>query len=305
MIVRKLILDTDIGSDVDDALALALALKSRELQLEAVTIVYGDVDLRSKIALKMLKLADVEGVPVAKGIEKPLLGERKVFWTGHEGEGILTPEDDELKADPVHAVNLIISKVMSMKNEITLITIGPLTNLAVAIIKEPQIVENVKEVFIMGGVTRLMDGSNLPYREHNIYCDPEAAKIVFNSGLPITMVPLDVTLKVVINREDLKRIASVNTPFTDAIVSMVEHYLGFRKRDYTFLHDPLAVAVSIDRSLVKTVDMKVLVETKGEYTIGQTIALPAKPEETAVKVCLDVDVERSRNLFIDRICTTD
>jgi len=110
--------------------------------------------------------------------------------------------------------------------------IGPLTNLAVAIIKEPRIVENVKEVFIMGGVTRLVNGFNLPYREHNIRCDPEAAKIVFNSGLPITMVPLDVTLKVAINREDLKRIKSINTPFTDAIVSMVDRYLEFQKRDY-------------------------------------------------------------------------
>ncbi|MFQ6094757.1 MAG: nucleoside hydrolase, partial [Candidatus Bathyarchaeia archaeon] len=236
--MRKVILDTDIGSDVDDALALALALKSGEIQLEAVTIVYGDVDLRSKIALKMLKLAGVRGIPVAKGIEKPLLRERAIFWTGREGEGILKPEDHALKADPIHAVDLIISKVMSMRKEITLITIGPLTNLAVAIIKEPSIVENVKEVFVMGGVTRLIDGLNLPYREHNINCDPEAAKIVFNSGLPITMVPLDVTLKVAINREDLKRIASVHTPFTDAIVSMVEHYLDFQKRDYTWLHDP-------------------------------------------------------------------
>ena len=157
----------------------------------------------------------------------------------------------------------------------------------------------------MGGVTRLVNGFNLPYREHNIRCDPEAAKIVFNSGLPITMVPLDVTLKVAINREDLKRIKSVNTPFTDAIVSMVDRYLEFQKRDYTWLHDPLAVAVSIDKSLVKTMDMKVLVETGGEFSAGQTIAVPAKSEEKSVRICLDVDVNRFKSMFMERICTTN
>jgi len=299
----RVIIDTDIGSDVDDALALALALKSKEIQLEAVTLVYGNVDLRAKIALKMLKLAGFEGISVAKGIEKPLLREREVFWTGHEGEGFLTPMDDALKPAPIHAIDLIISKVMSMKRMITLITLGPLTNMAAAIIKEPQIIENIKEVFIMGGVTRLSDGFNLPFREHNIYSDPEAAKVVFNSGLPITMVPLDVTLKVAINRENLEEISHVGTPFTDAIVSMVERYLEFCKRDYTWLHDPLTVAASIDQSLVKTKAMKVIIETKGEATVGQTLALAVPPREANAKICIGVDADRFKRFFMERIQT--
>jgi len=302
--MKKVVIDTDIGSDVDDALALALALRSKEIQLEAVTIVYGDVDLRAKIALKMMKLAGIEGVPVAKGIQKPLLREREVFWTGHEGEGFLTAMDKALKPDPRHAIDLIISTIMSMEKEITLVTIGPLTNIATAIIKEPRIVENVREVFLMGGVTRIFDGINLPFREHNINCDPEAARILFNSGLPITMVPLDVTLKVTINREDLKKISRVDTPFTDGIVSMVERYLELQDRDFTWLHDPLTVAVCVDGSLVDTVDMKVLVETRGEFTASQTIAIPAKQGETTVKVCKDVDVIRFKRLFMERICAT-
>jgi len=302
--MKKVVIDTDIGSDVDDALALALALRSKEIQLEAVTVVYGDVDLRAKIALKMMKLSGIEGVPVAKGIQKPLLRERELFWTGHEGEGFLTPMDNALKPDPRHAIDLIISTIMSMKKEITLVTIGPLTNIATAIIKEPRIVENVREVFVMGGVTRIFDGINLPFREHNINCDPEAARIVFNSGLSITMVPLDVTLKVTINREDLKKISRVDTPFTDGIVSMVERYLELQDRDFTWLHDPLTVAVCVDGSLVDTVDMKVLVETRGEFTAGQTIAIPAKQGETTAKVCKDVDVIRFKRLFMERICAT-
>jgi len=305
----KAILDTDIGGDVDDALALALALKSKEIQLEAVTVVYGDVDSRAKIALKMLKQAGVEDVPVAKGIEKPLLREREASYElGPSAKGFLTSTDNALKPDARHAIDLIISKVMSMKKEITLITVGPLTNIAAAIIKEPRITENVKEVFIMGGVTRLFDGFNLPFREYNIYCDPEAARVVFNSELPITMVPLDVTLKVTINREDLKEISSVNTALTDTIVSMVTHHLDYFKRDHTWLHDPLDVAVSIDNSLVKTKDMKVTVETKGEATTGQTLAIAkgayfTPPQGANAKVCIDVDADRFKKFFMERIQT--
>lgn len=300
--MRRVILDTDIGSDVDDALALALILKSDELKLEAVTVVHGDLDIRARIAMKMLSLAGAGDIPVAKGIEKPLLMDRPVFWTGHEGEGILTPEDRDLKPASTHAIDLIVSKIMEAKGEITIIAIGPLTNIAAAIIREPRITEYVRDIFIMGGVTRLFNGMNLPYREHNIRCDPEAAKIVFNSGMPITMVPLDVTMKTSINRDDLKVISSMKTPFTDAIVSMVERYLEFRGRDYTWLHDPLAVAVSIDETLVRIVDMKVLVETRGEVADGQTIALPASVREEAnARVCIDVDSSRFKRFFMERI----
>ncbi|RJS85944.1 nucleoside hydrolase [Candidatus Bathyarchaeota archaeon] len=302
--VRRVILDTDIGSDVDDALALALILKSKELRLEGVTVVHGDVDVRARIAIKIMRLAGVKGVPVAKGIRRPLLMERPIFWTGHEGEGILTDEDKSLRPSPIHAIDLLTSKINSAKGEITLIAIGPLTNLAASIIKSPSIVENVKEVYIMGGVLRLFDGLALPVKEHNISCDPEAARLVFNSGIPITMVPLDVTLKVAMNRDDLKKISAVNTPLTDALASMTDRYMKFRGRDYTWLHDPLAVAASIDQGLVKTREMRVVVETRGEETTGQTLALPAERDKPKVKVCVDVDAEKFKNFFMERICGT-
>jgi len=302
--LKRIILDTDIGTDVDDALALALAIKSgKDVELRAVTTVHGGVDLRARIAKKMLKISGLEHVPVAAGIAQPLMRDRPILgWAGHEGRGFLTPEDRELKPCETHAVDLIISEIMSMKGEITLVSIGPLTNLAAAIIREPRIIENVREIIVMGGVTRLFNGLNLPYREHNILCDPEAAKIVFSSGAPITMVPLDVTLKVYIERKDLDAISAVKSPLADAIVSMVKEYLNIVNRDYTWLHDPLALAVSIDPSLVKMMDMKILVETRGEYTTGQIVALPAKPGESRVKVCVDVDASRFKDFFMSRIC---
>ncbi|MBS7639209.1 MAG: nucleoside hydrolase [Candidatus Bathyarchaeia archaeon] len=302
--MKKIILDTDIGTDVDDALALALAIKSRkDIELRAVTTVHGDVNLRAKIARKMLKISGLEHIPVAAGISQPLMRDRPVLgWAGYEGRGFLTPEDEGLKPCETHAVDLIISEIMSMKGEITLVSVGPLTNLAAAIIREPRIAENIKEIIVMGGVTRLFNGLNLPYREHNILCDPEAAKIVFSSGAPIIMVPLDVTLKVYIERKDLDKISMVGSPLTDAIVLMVKEYLSIVNRDYTWLHDPLALAVSIDPSLVKMIDMRILVETRGEYTTGQTVALPAKPGETGVRVCVDVDINRFKDFFMSRIC---
>jgi len=303
--MKKIILDTDIGTDVDDALALALALKSREnIELRAVTTVHGDVNLRARIALKMLRLAGLENIPVAVGISHPLIRDKPILgWSGHEGEGFLTPEDETLKPSETHAVDLIISEIMSMKGEVTLVSIGPLTNIAAAIIREPRIIESVREVIVMGGVIRLFNGLNLPYREHNILCDPEAARIVFTSGMPITMVPLDVTLKVFIERGEINLIRTAKTPLADAIAMMVTRYLDLVERDYTWLHDPLALAVSIDNSLVKTVDAKILVETRGEYTTGQTIALPAKSNENPIRVCIDVDVERFKRLFMNRICS--
>ncbi|MCX8170743.1 MAG: nucleoside hydrolase [Candidatus Bathyarchaeota archaeon] len=305
--MKKIILDTDIGTDVDDALALALAIKSRrDIDLRAVTTVHGDVNLRARIARKMLKISGLEGIPVAAGIAQPLMRDRPILgWVGHEGKGFLTPEDDGLKPCETHAVDLIISEIMSMKNEITLVAIGPLTNLATAIIREPKITENVKEIIVMGGVTRLFNGLNLPHREHNILCDPEAAKIVLSSGAPITMVPLDVTLKVYVERKDLDKISAVKSPLTDAVVSMVEEYLRIVNRDYTWLHDPLALAVSIDPSLVRMMDMKILVETRGEYTTGQTLALTAKPGESAIKMCIDVDTGRFKDFFMSRICANN
>ena len=304
-LMRRIILDTDIGTDVDDALALALAIKSRrDVDLRAVTTVHGDTRLRAKIAKKMLRISGLENVPVAAGICKPLMRDRPVMgWIGHEGKGFLTSNDCALEISEMHAVDLIISEIMSMKGEITLISIGPLTNLATAIIKEQEIIDCVKEVIIMGGVTRLFNGLNLPHREHNILCDPEAAKIVFSSGLPIIMVPLDVTLKVYIRREDLDRIRAAQSPLTDAIVSMTKQYMDIVNRDYTWLHDPLALSVAIDDSLVKMMDMKILVETRGEYTTGQTLALPAKPGEKSVRVCVDVDAERFKEFFMNRICS--
>jgi len=306
--MKKIIIDTDIGTDVDDVIALILALRSPELKVEAVTTVYGDVDLRSKIVIKLLSLmGKLNEFPVASGVSEPLLKNHDIFWAGHEGEGILTDEDNkDLKPIRKHAVDLIIEKIMDNPGEITLLLIGPLTNMATAIIKEPLIAKNIKEIVMMGGVARIFENAlSLPYIEHNIKCDPESASVVFRSNIPITMVGLDVTTKVPINRSQLEQIKKINNPLMNSLSNMIEIFWDFIKRkfgcsgDESPMHDPLAIGVSIYPNIIETVRCKVLVETVGQYTTGQTIVVP--DNNGNVKVACGVDNQRFIDLLMNRI----
>ena len=185
----KVWLDTDIGTDVDDVVALSLALLSPEIELVGVSAVYGDVALRSRMALKMLALAGRDDMPVFAGCERPLLGERPVYWAGWEGEGLLGPEDECLEPSPKHAVDALIEAIDENEGEVVLVSIGPLTNVGLALTKDPTIAHKVRLLLVMGGVCRLgAGGLDLPFAEHNVACDPEAASIVFRCGAPTVMV---------------------------------------------------------------------------------------------------------------------
>lgn len=257
--MEKIIIDTDIGSDVDDAMALSLAISSDEIDLVGVTTVYGDTVLRARLEKKLLQLAGSESIPVCAGIEKPLLHNREVWWPGHEGEGVLT--DEEITFESEHAVDFLIRNIMGTPGEITLVPIGPLTNIAAAIIREPKIVNNLKEIVLMGGVTRLGDNAlELPTIEHNIKSDPESASLVFSSGAPIVMVGLDVTMKVRIDRQDIKKLEDSGKPLNLALVKLIDRWLEFIQLNWTAMHDPLAVSAVIDRSIVETKRMKVQVQ---------------------------------------------
>lgn len=301
--MRRIIFDTDIGSDVDDALALALALRSPELDLVGVTTVYGDVELRARMVRKLLRLAGREGVPVAMGVRLPLLRDRSVYWAGHEGVGLLGPEDAEPLQDARHAVDLIVETVLASKGEITLVPVGPLTNVAAALTREPSIAEHVREIVLMGGVVRASDALHLPWVEHNIRCDPEAAHVVFKSGAPITMVPLDVTTRVTIDRAGLERIEAAGTPFARAIADQLSRYPRFRDRGFTFTHDPLAVAVTIDRGFCRIERMQVDVETRGDLTAGATVAKLAGDQPGNADVCVAVDSPRFQEFLVGRLAS--
>lgn len=294
------ILDTDIATDVDDCLALALIAQSPELHLAGVTCVYGDVDLRARFASKLLGLDErLHDVPVTAGVRLPLMKKRAIFWGGHEGAGLIddSTSDASIPYSTEHAVDFIIRMANERPGLMHLIGIAPLTNIALALMREPNL--PLRHITLMGGVVRSPDRLDLPIAEHNILCDPEAAHVVFSSGIPMTVVPLDLTTMVRLHRAGVQRIHAAGTPFQQAVARQVELYPFFAANGYTFLHDPLAVATLIEPTLVRTTRVRANVELGGDYAPGATF-FRADPNGT-IDLATWVDVERFEAFLVDRL----
>jgi inosine-uridine nucleoside N-ribohydrolase len=296
--VEDVIIDTDIGDDIDDAFALAFALNSSELNVKAVTTVFGNVEIRTKLALKLLKTFGREDIPVATGVGKPFFERtyRRERYLGDEvpRQAVVLVEDEPLpKPYPNHAVDLIISTVMASRNEVTIMPVGALTNIATCIIKEPKLVERAKLV-MMGGAVSNWFRPTISRAEHNIRCDPEAARIVFESGIPITMVGLDVTMKCALSEEQVDSIRKRGLATTNLLSNMAVAWGGRR----VTLHDPLAVAVSFDPTLTKSQPRLVNVVTTGKAR-GFTLAFES--DTSNAQVCIDVDSDRFLSMFMKRI----
>jgi len=298
----RVILDTDIGTDVDDFVALSLILTSPEFELEGVSCVYGDVMLRARMVRKLLALRNRQAVPVYAGASRSLLGLRQVYWGGHEGKGFLTQEDDALKPEVEHSVNYIVRKVMENPGQIHLIAIGPLTNLALAFSMEPRLAQNLAHLTIMGGVIRYDNRFDFPLVEHNIRCDPEAAHIVFSSGAPITLVPLDATLLTMVKKVDVERIRSGGTLFHQVVADQLSVYPFFVEHGWTCMHDPLAVASIIRPDLLTFKDYYMRVEMEGRMSTAATVAdAPTIEYPANIQVAVDVDSPQFVDFLTERI----
>jgi len=300
----RVLLDTDIGSDVDDAMALCFALRSPEIRLEGITTVYGDVRLRARIARKLLALGGQPDVPVAAGVSLPLLHEDEILIMGHEGRGIVGIDEVGLEPIDLHAVDFMIQTILSSPGEISILAIGPLTNLAVALIRAPEIAAAIKEVIFIGGVARLADNAlEVPAREWNVRADPQAAHLVFNSGVPLTMLGMDVTRRRAtrLTAEHLRRIKQVGSPLTETAARLLEIYWEYAEPKMRCIHDVVAVAYAFDRQMVTTRKMRVDVEVDGRYTRGFTLAY-LDDERANADVALSLDESRFLELFMSRIC---
>ncbi len=287
---HTVILDTDIGTDVDDALALGVCLGSPEIDLVAITTVYGDVLLRARMARKLLALRGVQDLPVLAGEARPLDGSRELYWGGHEGDGLLGPGDESLAPTGTEAVSFLVRRVRERPNTVHLVAIGPLTNVARAIQADARFAGDLAGLTIMGGVLRGPDGLHLPIVEHNLRCDPEAAQVVFASGAPISLVPLDVTTRVAVHAEDVAQLRAAPSPFHHALAELVEHDPRYRAGGRAYLHDPLAVAVLLRPELVGWHDVHVTVELGGAHTAGQSLfRLPSAKRPANARVALSVD----------------
>ena len=206
--MKRLIIDTDPG--VDDSMAILLALRSPEVQVEALTVVFGNggVEQTTANALRVLEIARRADIPVISGANMPLLRPYRgkgYRVHGRDGLGDTNLPPSKSQPQPGHAAEYLVSRIMDEPGQLTLVAVGPLTNLALAVSLEPQIAQNVQEVIIMGGAAT-GPGNASPVAEANIHNDPEAAKVVFHAGWPLTMVGLDVTRKTVISPAYLARL---------------------------------------------------------------------------------------------------
>jgi purine nucleosidase len=241
--MRSVILDTDIGSDVDDILALVMLAKAPELQLIGITTVYGDTIHRARIAKATCAMLQRPEIRVVAGAPKPISG-RQVYWAGHEGEGISNLETFSIETS-IKAEEYLATSAEESQGELEILAIGPLTNIAKAIQLSGQFKSRVKHLYIMGGAYWI----DRP--EHNIRCDVEAAQIVFASGIPMTAVGLDLTLRVWVTEEDVQRISALPDHLGETLENQIRAWWAFRDLEKNNPHDPLAALAMIDPTLFR------------------------------------------------------
>ena len=271
----RVIIDTDPG--VDDALALLLAMRSPELKIEAITPVAGNVPLELTLpnALRLVQIAGRTDIPVAAGARAPLM-RRLVTATyahGENGLGGAVFPDPTTKPVPEPASEYIRRIVRKYPHEVTLITLGPLTNIATALNSDPDLAGLVRGLTMMGG--SLSGGNITPAAEFNMYVDPEAARIVFQSGIPITMVGLDVTRKTSLTDDHVRVLEAAQSPVSEAAAKIGRNAIAHnRERGFLVgpnMHDSLAMAAFLDPTILQWREYYVDVETTGELTAGETL----------------------------------
>jgi purine nucleosidase len=293
MAVRPIILDTDVGTDVDDAFAIAQAAKSPALELRAVTTVYGNVHLRARLARKLLDLLGHRQVPVAAGLCQPLTPAKVPYWGGWEGEGVLTPADDALPLDPRDGVTLILDELAAAQELLTLVAIGPLTNIATVIQRGGSLLDRIQEIICMAGT--IVAGEE----EWNVQCDADAARIVFGSGLPVTLGTRFIVNQPKLSRANLDQLAWSQDPGVQALVVLLDRYLGIKKRDRTPMYDPATVSMAYSDEFIQAEAMTLVVEQQGD-----AVALtPDSRGSARINVSVGVRPEAFVNHLVELLLT--
>ena len=306
---RKIIIDTDPGQD--DALAILLAFASPELEVLGVTVVAGNVPL-ALTELNARKICELAGRPdmrVFAGADRPLMRSLVTAEHVHGKTGLNGPQlpDPKMKLQDQYAVDFIVETLMKeAAGTITLCALGPLTNVALALIREPKIAPRVKEIVLMGG--GFFEGGNVtPTAEFNIYVDPQAADLVFKSGIPIVMMPLDVTHKALTTAKRTQAIRKLGTRVGTATAEMLEFFERFDEEKYGTdggpLHDPCVIAYLLKPELFKGRNCNVTVETASELTMGMTVidwwGVTKRPKNAMVM--RDIDHDAFFALLVERL----
>lgn len=302
MTKKQIIIDTDPG--IDDAVALAIALFSNELEVKLITTVAGNVglDYVTQNALKLLEFFGKD-IPVAKGLDAPLIREMKDASqvhgeTGMEGYDFKKPTNQLLLNE--HAINAMRETILNSKELITILAIGPLTNIAMLLKMYPETMAQIKEIIFMGG--SLTRGNSSVMSEFNIDFDPEAAKIVFDSGVPIVMVGLDIGLKVLIFPEESQKIKAMNK-VGEMFYGLFKRYRGGSMETGLTMYDSTAIAYLLRPDLFEVTKSFLDVELNGKYTTGTTIVdlQGLLNEEPNATICVDIDQDGFKEWFLTSI----
>ena len=308
MSAKPLLIDCDPGQD--DAVALLLALASPEaLNVLGITTVAGNVPLSmtQKNALKICELAGRSDVLVYAGCPRPMLRPLITAEYVHGSSGLDGADlpEPRMPSQAMHGVNFLINTLMNSASEITLATLGPLTNIAVAIVQEPGIVSRIGEIVLMGGA--IAEGNVTPSAEFNIYVDPHAAHVVFTSGVKLSMISLDVTHQVITTPERLAAIRALSTPAAIATANLLEYYGTYDISRYGLpgapLHDPCVIAYLLQPDLFKSRHFYVEVETRSELTMGRTVVdlWNCSKQQPNVNVVQTIDADKFYELLTERL----
>ncbi len=302
----RVLIDTDPG--VDDAVAILLALASPEIEVVAVTAVAGNVSLEKTAlnARRLISLARRHDIPVAAGCSVPLSEAVRADGVvhGHDGLGDLDWLEPDVSLDQRHGVDLMADAIN--EGPLTIVAIGPLTNVATLLERFPGIDDRVEHVVIMGGAS--FQGNVTPAAEFNIWADPLAARRVFGASWPITLMPLDLTHQAYLIDDDLAYFRSLGTRVGQRVAGMLEPYAQFHDDWYgnrnIIMHDAMAVYALLDPLAITTEGVRVAVETEGEYSRGATF-IDRRREHAAsdVRVGVSVDNDQFREVVRERIAT--
>jgi purine nucleosidase len=287
------ILDTDIGDDIDDALALSLVLQSPELNLLAVTTVLQDREGRASLVWKILSLFGRTDIPIGAGAEQPLVAPPS---TGQVRQVEALGQLDRIPPGRMHSgIPLIVDTCLNAAGKVTILAIGPATNIALALRAEPRIKDKIERIVLMNGVFFK------PGLEYNARRDPEASAIVYSSGLPVTAVGLDVTMQCKLTAADLRRIEQSTLPTAQFLYQLIRLWNRGKDDQLPILHDPLAVAVTFRPGLISVAAGSVEVETHGapNRTYGMTVL--RRDANGKIRVAGEVGAREFIDLFLERI----
>ena len=274
MAVQKILYDCDPGHD--DAVAILLAANSPELELPGITLVAGNqtLDNTGRNACHVLQWLGREEIPVYTGCERPMVRDRVTAGDIHGETGLDGPVFPPLRKrpEPEHAVRFLVRTLMSSQGDVTVVTSGPMTNLAMALRMEPAAAEKIRRIVLMGG--SYTNGNVTPAAEFNILADPEAAHVCFTAGRPVTMIGLDVTRKVLCYPEIVERMARADTCASRLFVDLMGHFCRTQKEVFGWeggpLHDPVTIAYLIDPSVVEVKPMNVQIDIRSTQSYGRT-----------------------------------